>query len=41
MAIALLRSSNLAEKTEIFKQLSLEQTGELTMAIAKVLQEAD
>lgn len=41
MAIALLRSSDLAEKTEIFEQLSLEQTGEVTMAIAQVWQEGD
>lgn len=41
MAIALLRSFDLAEKTEIFKQLSLEQTGEVTMAIAQVWQERD
>ncbi|MEO1692317.1 MAG: hypothetical protein AAFR63_12435 [Cyanobacteria bacterium J06631_6] len=40
-AIALLMNSNMAEKTEIFKQLSLEQTGEVTMAIAQVLQSAD
>ena len=41
MAIALLRSSDLAEKTKIFEQLSLEQTGEVTMAIAQVWQKAD
>lgn len=41
IAIALLKESDLAEKIEIFKQLSLEQTGEVTMAIAQVLQEAD